>query len=92
MEIYCHSWADHILSENKSVFVLSVFYFFNIDRDFTRSFFSGKLKLAGPTADSLLLGQVEIASGKLILPTVSPADLPLKKLISTPDISQCILV
>ena len=67
------------------LFVLSVFYFFYRDRDYTRSFFSGKLILAaaGPIADNLFFEQVEIVSGKLILETVGPADLLLEKLIST---------
>ena len=81
MEIYCHACADQML------FVLGVFYFVTEDYDFTRLFFfSGKLiqAAAGPTADSLFFGHVEIASGKLILETVGPTDLLLKKLISTP--------
>ena len=67
------------------LFVLRVFYFFKKDRDFARSFFSGKLILAaaGPTVDSLFFGQVEIASGKLILATVGQTDRLLNKLIST---------
>ena len=57
-------------------FDLSAFYFFKKDRDFARSFFSGKLILAaaGPTVNSLFFGQVEIASGKQILATVRPTD------------------
>ena len=52
-------------------------------------FFSCKLILAAadPTVDSLFFGQVEIASGKLILATVGPTDRLLKQLISTPDVN-----
>ena len=51
-------------------------------------FFSGKLVLAavGLITDNLFFGQVEIASGKVILATVGPIDLLLKKVISTPVI------
>ena len=68
------------------LFVSRVFHFFKKDRDFARSFSSGKLILAaaGPTVDSLFFGQVEIASGKRILATVGPMDRLLKKLISIP--------
>ena len=51
-------------------------------------FFLGKWILAavGPMVDSLFFGQVEIASGKLILATVGLTDWLLKKLIATPAI------
>ena len=64
-----------------------MFYFSKKDRDFARSFFSGKFVLAaaGPTIDSLSFGQVEIASDKLILATVGPTSRLLKKLISIPE-------
>ena len=68
------------------LFDLRVFYFLKKDRDFARSFFSGKLILAaaGTTVDSLFFGQVEIASGKLILATTGPTDRLVKKLTSIP--------